>query len=240
MGSQGKPSSTRSGASSARRPMAWLSASTPRPVTVDTRQAGSGRRPLARTRSSTAAALAAACSSATRSALAIAGSTRSRPSRPAISRCSTVWGFTPSLAATTSSTASIPVAPEIRVRTKRSWPGMSMKSTSAWPKRAWAKPSAMETPRRRSSGRRSVSMPVRARTRAVLPWSTWPITPSDRRRTSLTAPAPRPPGRLAPPPQRRPRSACRTPGAPRRCAPRPEGGRRGAARRAAPPRRAAV
>src|ERR671932_107157 len=33
-------------------------------------------------------------------------------------------------------------------------------------------------PRRRSSGRRSVSTPVSARISAVLPWSMWPAVPS--------------------------------------------------------------
>ena len=54
----------------------------------------------------------------------------------------------------------------------------------------------METPRAFSSGRRSVSMPVSARTSAVLPWSTWPMTPSARRRAGVMAaglwPGPRP------------------------------------------------
>ena len=47
-----------------------------------------------------------------------------------------VCGLIPSLAATTSSTASIPVAPAIMVRTKRSWPGMSIRSIAASARRA--------------------------------------------------------------------------------------------------------
>ena len=43
--------------------------------------------------------------------------------------------------------------------------------------RGGAKPSSMVMPRSFSSGRRSVSTPVRARTRAVLPWSMWPAVP---------------------------------------------------------------
>ncbi len=102
-----------------------------------------------------------------------------------MSTCSTVCGLMPSAAETTSSTASIPVAPEIMVRTKRSWPGMSIRSATAPGSARWAKPSAMEMPRRFSSSSRSVSMPVSARTRAVLPWSTWPMTPSSRRFTAM-------------------------------------------------------
>ena len=42
-----------------------------------------------------------------------------------MSRCSLVWGMTPSSAATTSRKASTPVAPETMFLTKRSWPGTS-------------------------------------------------------------------------------------------------------------------
>src|SRR4051812_46614125 len=38
----------------------------------------------------------------------------------------------------------------------------------------------MVMPRRFSSGRRSVSMPVSARTSEVLPWSMWPAVPTTR------------------------------------------------------------
>src|ERR1051325_7279601 len=52
----------------------------------------------------------------------------------------------------------------------------------------------MVSPRRFSSGRRSASTPVKARTSAVLPWSMWPAVarimperPSSRRRPGPTA-----------------------------------------------------
>ena len=94
------------------------------------------------------------------------------PSREQISRCSRVWGMTPSSAAMTSMTESTPAAPATMFLTKRSWPG-----TSTMPRRSppgmgtQAKPSSMVMPRRFSSSRRSQSMPVSARTRDVLPWS---------------------------------------------------------------------
>ena len=66
----------------------------------------------------------------------------------------------------------MPVAPATIVRTNRSWPGTST-SDSRRPEgsSSGAYPSAIEIPRSRSSGSRSVSTPVSARTSAVLPWS---------------------------------------------------------------------
>src|SRR5215204_5303510 len=94
------------------------------------------------------------------------------------SRCSLVWGITPSSAATTSKKASTPVAPETMFLTKRSWPGTSTRlarlplgrSNSAYP-------GTMEMPLRCSSSRRSVSVPVMYLTSVVLPWSTCPAVP---------------------------------------------------------------
>src|ERR1700734_3491620 len=51
----------------------------------------------------------------------------------------------------------------------------------------------MVMPRDFSSGRRSVSVPVRAWTSAVLPWSTWPAVPRTTERAAadfMAAPAP--------------------------------------------------
>jgi len=97
---------------------------------------------------------------------------RVTPSSRQMSRCSRVWGMTPSSAATTSSTRSTPLAPAAMARTKRSWPGTSTTpATVPLGRGRWAKPSSMVIPRRFSSASRSVSTPVRARTSAVLPWS---------------------------------------------------------------------
>ena len=85
-------------------------------------------------------------------------------------KCSRVCGMTDSSAATTSSTASMPWAPASMLRTKRSWPGTSMKeATRPSPRSRWAKPRSMVIPRSFSSLRRSGSTPVSARTRALLP-----------------------------------------------------------------------
>ena len=99
----------------------------------------------------------------------------------------------PSSAATTSSAASISPAPTSMLPTSRSWPGTSTKSSAA-PSGSvrWAYPTSIVIPRRRSSGSRSASMPVSARSSVVLPWSMWPGRPDDdghvgRRRASRPA-----------------------------------------------------
>ena len=73
----------------------------------------------------------------------------------------------------------MPPAPAIMVWTSRSCPGTSMKLTSSSPLGSgrWAKPSTRVIPRRFSSGSRSQSTPVRARTSEVLPWSMCPAVP---------------------------------------------------------------
>ncbi len=115
----------------------------------------------------------------------IATTPRWTPSKSRIKACSSVCGMTPSSAATTSRATLMPVAPATMRLTNRSWPG-----TSTMPKRissTWkcAKPSSMVMPRAFSSGSRSVSMPVRALTSAVLPWSMWPAVPRMRKRLGL-------------------------------------------------------
>src|SRR5216684_5631338 len=84
-----------------------------------------------------------------------------------------------SSAAITKRTRSMPPTPASMFLMNLSWPGTSIK-----PKRMLsdasqcANPRSIEMPRCFSSLRRSVSMPVRARTRAVLPWSMWPAVPA--------------------------------------------------------------
>ena len=48
---------------------------------------------------------------------------------------STVWGMTPSSAATISTTMSVTCAPRARILVKAAWPGVSMKVIS-WPSRS--------------------------------------------------------------------------------------------------------
>ena len=71
-----------------------------------------------------------------------------------------------------------PSGPAAMAFTKRSWPGTSpTPATVPSGKVRWAKPSSRVMPRRFSSGSRSGSMPVRAFTSEVLPWSTCPAVP---------------------------------------------------------------
>ncbi len=111
-------------------------------------------------------------SSSTRSRLVSATTPSRMPSSCTIAACSRVCGMTPSSAATTSRKRSIPVAPATIARMKRSWPGTST-TDSRRPdgSSSGAYPSSIEMPRAFSWGSRSVSTPVSAATRAVLPWS---------------------------------------------------------------------
>jgi hypothetical protein len=72
----------------------------------------------------------------------------------------------------------MPVAPASMFFTNRSCPGTSTSATFR-PEGSvrCAKPKSMEMPRSFSSFRRSVSMPERRRTSAVLPWSMCPAVP---------------------------------------------------------------
>ena len=63
----------------------------------------------------------------------------------------------------------MPVAPASMFLMKRSWPGTSTIPSRKSPRSSVAKPMSMVMPRAFSSGRRSVSMPVRALTSEVLP-----------------------------------------------------------------------
>ncbi len=92
------------------------------------------------------------------------------PSSLQISKCSLVWGIIPSSAATTRATISIPHAPATMCLTNFSCPGTStipifkpLGSTRE------ANPNSMVIPLSFSSFNRSVSMPVSALIRAVLP-----------------------------------------------------------------------
>ncbi len=100
------------------------------------------------------------------------------PNNSQIARCSFVWGIIPSSAAMTKITKSIPEAPATIFLIKRSWPGTStMLARIPEGSRSLAKPISMVIPLSFSSFKRSVSIPVKALTRAVFPWSIWPAVP---------------------------------------------------------------
>src|SRR5216684_813813 len=131
------------------------------------------------TNSSTSSRTSSTMSLSTRSALVSTTIPRGMPSRRQMSKCSRVCGLMDSSAATTNRTRSRPPTPASMFFTNRSCPGTSTKpSLSSGVNCRWAKPMSMVMPRRFSSSRRSASMPVRARTRAVLPWSMCPAVPA--------------------------------------------------------------
>nr|WP_255448359.1 hypothetical protein [Telmatospirillum sp. J64-1] len=85
--------------------------STPRPSRTEVRMIGASARPVPDSRARMSAVTAARRSSSTKSALVRATIPCDRPSRSRICRCSTVWGITPSSAATTSKAKSRPETP---------------------------------------------------------------------------------------------------------------------------------
>ena len=83
------------------------------------------------------------------------------PSSSRMRRCSSLWGFHPSVAATTKRQASTAPTPASMLRRKRTWPGTSTKLTvSPDGSVVWANPRSMVRPRRFSSSKRSGSVPV--------------------------------------------------------------------------------
>ena len=161
------------------RSISFLTASRPAPVTAETGTSGASARKVPVKYCRTSSVTSSSHSGSTRSILVRTISPRSTPSSRQISKCSRVWGMMPSSAAMTKATRSMPAAPATMLRTNFSWPGTStIPSRCPQGRSRKAKPSSMVMPRAFSSFRRSVSMPVRARTREVLPWSTWPAVPS--------------------------------------------------------------
>ena len=124
-----RPSPRRASMPLASDSIAARTSSMPSPVVADAARTGAPASVVAARRASTSAATAAVRAGSTRSAFV----TTTRPSRIPIAssspRCSTVWAFGPSSAATTSSAASISPAPTSMLPTRRSCPGTSTKST---------------------------------------------------------------------------------------------------------------
>ena len=97
------------------------------------------------------------------------------PRASSTARCSADCGIQPSSAATVNTTAGTGPTPASMFGTKRSWPGTSTNAIrSPEGSLSHANPRSMVMPRRFSSAHRSGSIPVRARSRVDLPWSTWP------------------------------------------------------------------
>ncbi len=127
---------------------------------------------------------------ATRSILVKATMPCPIPSKVRMSRCSRVCGMTPSSAATTRITPSIPLAPATMVLMNPSCPGTSTMPTCMSAILQGANPRSIDIPRSFSSLSRSVSQPVSDLTRAVFPWSICPAVPSVMLTCSKAVPPP--------------------------------------------------
>ncbi|MNP23515.1 hypothetical protein D3C76_1162270 [compost metagenome] len=125
------PSSARSCVSWAASARARRNSPTPSPVTLDSGKIGAPASGPGASSASISARAAAICSALARSVLVKATNARGIPSSSTMARCSRVCGITPSSAATTSRTRSMPQAPASMLWTKRSCPGTSMKPVSA-------------------------------------------------------------------------------------------------------------
>ncbi len=121
---------------------------------------------------------------------------------------SSVWGMTPSSAATTTIAMSVTLAPRARIAVNASWPGVSRKTTRLPSLTTSLAPMCWVIPPRSPAATSVVRI---ASSRLVLPWSTWPITvtigargwrseaSSSSNRTSLVASATWPSASSAPP-----------------------------------------
>ena len=121
---------------------------------------------------------------------------------------SSVWGMTPSSAATTMIAMSVTWAPRARIAVNASWPGVSRKTTRLPSCSTSLAPMCWVMPPRSPAATSVVRI---ASSRLVLPWSTWPITVTIGARGCEDRPG-RPP-RRGPPwsPRRRRRRSRRRP-----------------------------
>ena len=99
------------------------------------------------------------------------------PRRFKISRCSKLWGISPSFAATTNKHASKPYAPLIIVFMRFSCPGTSINAIFSSFLLKFEKLRSIVMPRFFSSSRLSPSKPFSSFISAVFPWSICPAVP---------------------------------------------------------------
>ena len=122
-----RPSCARSPSCFAESARRLRRASMPVPVVADTGSTSMPARRVGARRARTSAATSSTRCSVTRSALVITATPCVTDNRSTMFRCSMVCGITPSSAATTSTTKSIPQTPASMLRTNRSCPGTSTK-----------------------------------------------------------------------------------------------------------------
>jgi translation elongation factor TU len=140
----------------------------PSPLSADTLIIGAFSINVPLTSSARSSSISSSQSSSAKSILLMAITAAEISNRLRISKCSRVWGITPSSAATTSRATSMPETPAIIFFTNFSCPGTSIRVIFSSRN---AKPISMVIPRIFSSASRSVLVPVKALTRDVLPWS---------------------------------------------------------------------
>ena len=168
--SRGRPRSAAGGAATSRSSRAAVRSSAPIPATMSTGTTGASARKVPAVRSATSSRASSIRSSSAWPTLVSATSPRSTPSSSRMRRCSSDWGFQPSVAATANRQASTPLTPASMFFRKRTWPGTSMKAAPRPDGSVIdANPRSMVRPRCFSSSRRSGSVPVRARTMVLLP-----------------------------------------------------------------------
>ena len=97
---------------------------------------------------------------------------------------SSVWGMTPSSAATTTTAMSVTFAPRARMAVNASWPGVSRKTTRRSPRVTSLAPMCCVMPPRSPAATVVERM---ASSRLVLPWSTWPMTVTIGARSTRSA-----------------------------------------------------
>ena len=126
-GSRGRPRSRFGGVSARIRSRATCSSASPLPVRAETRTTGASASVVGATSSRASISTRSNQSgSGARSILVRTTIPRRISSRSKMARCSRVWGETPSSAAITSSTASMPPMPESILPMKSRWPGTSI------------------------------------------------------------------------------------------------------------------
>jgi len=148
-----------------------LSCSKPSPVLAETRKTGAFSRLVPSTSSWASSSTNSSNSrSATRSHLVRTIKPREISSKSKMARCSRVWALTPSLAAMTRRTASMPPMPESMLPTKSRCPGTSIIPIVSPPGSVMdAKPRSMVISRSISSFKRSGLVPVKAEIRVDFP-----------------------------------------------------------------------
>ena len=97
---------------------------------------------------------------------------------------SSVWGMTPSSAATTTTAMSVTFAPRARIAVNASWPGVSRNTTRRSPRVTSLAPMCWVMPPRSPAATVVERMASR---RLVLPWSTWPMTVTIGARSTRSA-----------------------------------------------------